>query len=68
MHDGSYSTYIMASRSHTMCIGITRDLHKRVFQHKWKEDDGFAPATIVIAWYGSKGTMRSPKRLPARSK
>ena len=41
MHEGSYSTYIMASRSHTLYTGITRDLHKRVFQHKWKEDDGF---------------------------
>ncbi len=41
MHEGSYFTYIMASRSHTLYIGITRDLQKRVFQHKWKEDDGF---------------------------
>jgi putative endonuclease len=41
MHDGSYFTYIMASRSHTLYVGITGDLHKRVFQHKWKEHDGF---------------------------
>ncbi len=43
MHEGLYFTYIMASRSHTLCIGVTRDLHKRVFQHKWKEHDGFTP-------------------------
>jgi putative endonuclease len=41
MHEGSYSTYIMASRSNTLYIGITRDLHKRIFEHKWKEHDGF---------------------------
>jgi len=31
----------MASRSHTLYIGITSGLQKRVFQHKWKEHDGF---------------------------
>jgi putative endonuclease len=41
MHEGSYFTYIMASRSRTIYIGVTGDLHKRVFQHKWKEHDGF---------------------------
>ena len=41
MHEGDYFTYIMASRSHTLYIGITGDLLKRVFQHKWKEHGGF---------------------------
>jgi putative endonuclease len=41
MHEGAYFTYIMASRSHTLYIGITGDLQKRVFQHKWKEHGGF---------------------------
>ncbi len=41
MHAENYYTYIMASRSRTLYIGITRDLHKRVFQHKWREHDGF---------------------------
>ena len=41
MHEGSYFTYIMASRSHTLYIGVTGELLKRVFQHKWKEHDGF---------------------------
>lgn len=41
MHEGSYSTYIMASRSRTLYIGVTGDLLQRVFQHKWKEHEGF---------------------------
>ena len=41
MHEASYSTYIIASRSHTLYIGVTGDLDKRVFEHKWKEHEGF---------------------------
>ncbi len=31
----------MASRSRTFYIGVTSDLRKRAFQHKWKEHEGF---------------------------
>jgi putative endonuclease len=41
MHEGSYFTYIMASRSRTLYVGVTGNLQKRVFEHKWKEHDGF---------------------------
>jgi putative endonuclease len=41
MSDRLYSTYIVASRSRTFYIGVTGDLRHRVFQHKWKEYEGF---------------------------
>jgi putative endonuclease len=37
-----YSTYIVASQSRTLYIGVTGDLRRRVFQHKFKEFDGFS--------------------------
>jgi len=41
MREHSYFAYIVASRSHTLYIGVTSDVHKRVFEHKWKEHEGF---------------------------
>ncbi len=41
MQEHSYFTYIMASRSRTLYVGVTGDLHKRAFQHKWKEHAAF---------------------------
>ena len=42
MHEGSYFTYIIASRSHTLYIGVTGNLQERVFQHKWRDHAGFS--------------------------
>jgi putative endonuclease len=41
MHEGSYFTYIVASRSRNLYIGVRGNLQRRVFQHKWKEHEGF---------------------------
>jgi putative endonuclease len=41
MHVENYYTYIMASRSRTLYVGVTSDLHGRVFKHKGKEYGGF---------------------------
>jgi hypothetical protein len=34
LHEGSYFTFVMASRSHTLYVGVTGNLRKRVFEHK----------------------------------
>jgi putative endonuclease len=38
----SYYTYIVASSSHTLYIGITSNLEQRIWQHKNKAYEGFA--------------------------
>jgi putative endonuclease len=65
MHECSYSTYIMASRSHTLYVGVTSDLLKRVFQDKWKEHDGFAAKYNCdrLVWFeGYQDTVRAITR------
>ncbi len=42
MHEEFYYTFIVASRSHTLYIGITGDLPRRVLQHKKKTYEGFS--------------------------
>lgn len=42
MHEGCYFTYIVASRSLTLYIGMTGNLEKRVFEHKRKLYEGFS--------------------------
>jgi len=37
----TYFTYIMASRSHTLYVGMTSDLQHRVFEHKGHDKGGF---------------------------
>jgi putative endonuclease len=38
----SFCTYIVASISRTLYIGVTSDLEQRVWQHKMKQYEGFA--------------------------
>lgn len=42
MHERYYYTYIVASRSLTLYIGMTGDLDKRIFEHKNKLFEGFS--------------------------
>ena len=41
MRDHTYFTYIVASKSRTLYIGITSDLRHRIFEHKSKAYEGF---------------------------
>jgi len=41
MRERSYSTYIVASRTHVLYIGMTNDLFRRVLQHRAAETSGF---------------------------
>jgi predicted GIY-YIG superfamily endonuclease len=42
MHERYYYTYVVASRSLTLYIGMTGDLDKGIFKHKNKLYEGFS--------------------------
>jgi putative endonuclease len=42
MRDNFYFTYIVASRSLTLYVGMTGNLRKRIFEHKRKLHPGFS--------------------------
>jgi len=42
MKDHSYSVYMLASKSRTLYIGMTNNLHRRIYEHKNDLIDGFS--------------------------
>jgi putative endonuclease len=42
MQERIYCIYIVASRSHTLYIGVSGNLLKRVFEHKQRAHPGFS--------------------------
>jgi putative endonuclease len=64
MHAGKFYTYIVASRSLTLYIGMTRDLEKRVFEHKCKLFEGFTATYNCdrLVWFQSFADPRSAIR------
>ena len=55
MEERTYFTYIVASRSHTLYIGMTGDLLRRIFEHKQKKYEGFSATYNCnrLVWFES---------------
>ena len=53
MRDHLYFTYIVASKSRILYIGMTSDLRHRVFEHKTKAHEGFTSRYNCnrLVWY-----------------
>lgn len=43
-----YCVYIMGSLTGTLYIGFSGNLHKRVFQHKFRHCEGFTARYVVV--------------------
>ena len=67
MHEEFYYTYIVASRSRTLYIGMTGNLSDRVFAHKRKLHEGFS-ATYNCNRLISFEQFSDPRRAIAREK
>jgi putative endonuclease len=67
MREGNYFTYIIASRSRTLYIGITSNLVLRVHQHKHKLHEGFSAKYNChrLVWFER---FEGPSRAIAREK
>jgi putative endonuclease len=69
MDEKVYCTYVMASRSHTLYIGMTGDLLKRVFEHKQRAHEGFSAKYNCdrLVWFvrfmSPKGAIDREKQL-----
>lgn len=53
MSDRRYYTYIMASRSRVLYVGMTNNLPRRVREHKQKEGNSFTAQYNItrLVWY-----------------
>lgn len=53
MSDQRYYTYLMASRSRVLYVGMTNNLARRVREHKQKEGNSFTARYNVtrLVWY-----------------
>jgi putative endonuclease len=59
MSERSYFTYIVASRSLTLYVGVTGDQQKRVFEHKQKLHEGFSATYNCnrLVWFEEFGEV-----------
>jgi putative endonuclease len=67
MQDRTYYTYVVASRSRTLYIGVTSNLEQRIWQHKNKEYEGFSATYNCnrLVWFER---YASPEAAIAREK
>ena len=67
MREGSYFNYIVASRSHTLYVGMTGNLQKRVFEHKDRAYGGFSSQYNCnrLVWFES---FNDPSKAIGREK
>jgi len=69
MEERIYCTYIVASRSHTLYIGVTGNLLKRIFEHKQRTHPGFSAKYNCnrLVWFerftGPKSAIAREKQL-----
>ncbi len=61
MRKSRYSVYILGSLSGTLYVGMTNNLHRRVWQHKEKTIDGFTSTYDVdrLLYYESFDDVRN---------
>ena len=57
----TYHTYIMASNSFTLYVGMTNNLKRRVREHKSKQVKGFTSRYNInkLVWYETTTDVRS---------
>jgi putative endonuclease len=67
MQNGGYFTYIVASRSRTLYIGVTSNLVHRIHQHKYQLHEGFSAKYNChrLVWFER---FEGPTRAIAREK
>jgi putative endonuclease len=69
MDERIYCTYIVASRSRTLYIGVSGDLLKRVIEHKQRRHEGFSAKYNCnrLVWFerftGPEGALAREKQL-----
>ena len=64
-----YYVYIMANRSRTLCVGITNNISRRVYEHKHMLKEGFTRRYLIdrLVYYEAtndvEGAIQREKQL-----
>lgn len=61
MREHTYYTYIVASRTHVLYIGVTSNIEARMVQHKTKKFEGFTADYNCnrLVWYERYGEVHA---------